>query len=677
MCANHDGLYKYDISNPINPSQKAHYVPKNLNESIYDIAFYGDTIYAAAKTKVTMLADSNNTITYKGTVATYTGTTNRVLGIDIKDSLLAYTLAYTASNTQTGVYLHNIKNNNQLLNFYHDASGNPFDVVFGQNTKLMHIMGGTFNTFLSDSGRYYALDYTNPGAMSLKFSQTIKGFLPFGAFSCPMNAVIINDTVYVSTQGGVLPGYNVTIPLTGQIYVFKATSTSSVSYLTSIYGGLYHFDADIDPITKTMYVASEWYGVLTVDITNIYNEISRGKTLTGGWCHGSANAKDRLVEASEGYGMRLFNTSVMQTPVLIAEDTAVGFCRAISLSDSADYVYGWYLTGKRFRVKGGNNLNPISAINVDSTVVLPADFQKSRHHANKVAVIEDPGLGTKKIIVADVTNPAAPFIQPIRLKSNVSDLLFHPLTGVLFALSDDSIIVLNQNTMAKLAGVGPPGGASQQYKAFTLSGDTLYVYYAGLGTGVAKYGFNPGTNALTYMTAALLPHQIMATNRVFMANENSLLYIGSTIDSLKAITKSIPYKEIAKYNHGADHIYDNLWGVHDLYYHKGYLFLNEYMGQTTIFGPPTPTSGIQSAEGRKQEAGRIFPNPTSNYFTVKTGSRNESTVRIYDAVGKLIYIADVFGERITIDASQFTNGFYFVSVFADGKETKSKLVVQK
>jgi len=672
ICANHDGLYKYNLSNPGAPSLIAHYAPQNLNESIYDIAFYGDSLFVAAKTKINILLDSNNVLTYKSTVVSYTtSATQRIRGLDIKDSLLAYTVCFGSTNAQTGVYLRNIKTNQQL-NFYRDSIGNPVEVYFGQNTKLLHVMGGTLQAFLSVNGRYYALDYTNPNSLQLKFTQTINGLLLFGSISCPMSACLINDTVYVATQGGIPIGYTGSAPLTGQVYVFDGTNANNITLLTDIYAGLYHFDVDIDPVTRKMYIASEWYGILTVDVNNIYNEVSYGKTLTGGWCHGSANAKNRLVEASEGYGIRLFDVSLMQTPTLLKEDTAVGFCRAISLSDSADYVYAWFLTGKRFRVQDGNNLNHIAGIGVDTTVLIPSDFKKSRHHNNKVAVIEEINSGNKKIVVADVTNPAAPVIQSYRQKNNINDILFHP-TGVLFACADDSLIVFDQNTMAVLGGVNttPLGGLFPQYKSLTLSNDTIYTYHSGTTAGIAKFLYNQGTHSLTYITSSA--YTMKSTYRIFMANENSLLYIGSSIDSLRAITKGTPYKVIAKYNHGADFIFDNLWGNTDLYYNKGYLFLNEYMGQTTIFGSPTNISGIQ-AVGSLQSEGNVYPNPTSNYFTVKTNTKNESTVRIYDLNGKLIYMADVFGEKITLDISALLNGFYFVSVLAEGKETKSKLV---
>jgi len=669
ICANHNGLWKYDVSNPAQPVMVSHYAPASLYESVYDVAFYGDSVLVAAKTKVNLLRDNGSSFSFLGTVATYTGTT-RVRGLDIKDSLLAFTVGYSSTNAIDGIYLYNLKNLAQL-GFYNDTQGDPQDVNFGQNTKLLHVMGGTLtSTFVN--GQYYALDYTNPSTPSLVFSQQINGLLILGSISNPMNAVVLNDTVYVSTHGGGPIGYSGG-PFTGQVYVFKATSTGSVSLLTDIYAGLYHFDTDIDPVTRTMYIASEWYGVLTMDISNIYSEVFRKRTNTGGWCHGSALAKNKLVEASEGFGMRLFDVTNLEVPQIMAEDTAVGFCRGISISDSADYVFGWYLTGKRLRVRDANTLAFVCDTSVDPGTFIISDFEKSRYHNGKVAVIENISAGNKKIVLANVSVPAQAYVQFYRQKNNVSDLLFHPTTGVLFACAADSIIVFDPNTMAVITAVTPPGGGLQQYKAFTLSGDTLYVCYSGLGAGIAKYAYNSGLQALTYMTAGLFP--MASTSRIFMASDNSLLYISSTLDSLKAITKTIPYSKVDIYNHGADHVFDNLWGNTDLYYKNGHLFLNEYMGQTSIFGQPNST-GISDAVSEKNKLS-VYPNPASDYFTVQTGTHEESLVSIYDTQGKLMYLADVRSEKFQLSAQGFHRGLYFVSVKTGGKESTTKLLIEK
>jgi hypothetical protein len=661
VCVNHDGLWKFDITaNPASPAFVFHYSPQHLNESVYDIAFFGDSIFVAAKTKVNLLLDSANQITFKTTVASYSGAT-RVRGLDIKDTLLAYTVALSSGGSQDGVYLLNAKNFQQLSFYNHSQSINQ-EVYFGQNTNLLHVMGGQITSGNLFDGLYYVLDYSNPFSLQLNFTDTTKGYFLLGSIGSPMNAKIINDTVYIATHGAGPINYSFPNPFSGQIYVYDARTAGSVTRLTDLYAGLYHFDLDINVQTRKMYVASEWYGILTLDVSDIYNEQLLQKTLTGGWSHGSAKAKNRLAEASEGYGVRLFDVSAISTPQLIAQDTAVGFCRAISISDSADYVYGWFLTGRRLRVFDGNNLSALSDTTVDNGVLIISDFQKSRYLNNKIAVIEDISPSNKKIVLADVSNPLQPFIQHYRQKNNVRDLLFHP-NGKLFACTEDSLIVFDTSTMAVLSGIQPPlGGFLQPFKSFTLYSDTLYVYYDGVGEGFARYKFDPVLNTLTYLTAT--PHlmDISGTGRVFMASDNEAIYIGSTIDSLKALSRQNPTVELDFYDHGADFIYDNLWGVTDLYAKDGYVFLNEYMGQTTIFGP-APTSSIQSSANNISSL-KIFPNPADGTINITGNLKGECIMRIFNYEGKLVFANEFPGNgKIEINTKTLVSGIYFISAF--------------
>lgn len=532
-------------------------------------------------------------------------------------------------------------------------------------------MGGAFAAFPFVNGSYYALDYTTPSSLQLKFNDTINGQLLLGSISAPMSAKIINDTVYISTQGAGPINYTGGA-FTGQVYVYDATNPNNIHLLTDLYAGLYHFDIDIDEATRTMYVASEWYGVLTVDIQNLYNEVSLGKTYTGGWCHGSAFAKNRLVEASEGYGVRLFDVSVIQSPQLIAEDTAVGFCRAISISDSANYVYAWHLTGDRLRVYDGNNLSASGNADVDQGVFIISDFKQSRYHNGKVAVIEEISANNKKVVVANVSNPSLPVIEHYRQKNSVEDLLFHP-SGLLFVCAHDSLIVFDPSDMSIVAALQPPSGGFQQFKSFTLFNDTLYVYYSGLGEGIAKYYFNSSLQTLTYVSATVF--NMNSTYRIFMTSDSSYLYIGSTIDSLKVLTKAAPHTVVSTYNHGADHIFDNLWGLTDLYYRDGYLFLNEYMGQTTIFGEPTIITGIETAH-LKNNSSFIYPNPSSDQCIINTGTKNECMVNIYDLQGKLVYTNRVKAEKFQLNTSSFNAGLYIVSLVSEENTTNMKLVIE-
>lgn len=665
VCANHDGLWKFDLTNPARPTAMAHYKPASNNESIYDVAFYGDSLLVAAKTKVSLLKDNGSSFSPLSTVATFTGTTTRVRGVDIKDTLLAFTVGYSPSNSQDGVYIFGLKGLQQL-SFYNDTQGDPQDVCFGQSTKFLHVMGGTLSNLVD--GQYYVLDYTTPTNPTVVFTQTINGWASFGSISQPMNGKIINDTIYVSTQGGVEPGYSGSTPLTGQIYVFDG-SGGSVSFLTSIYGGLYHFDCDINPASRTLYVASEWYGVLTLDVSNIYAEVQKKRTNTGGWCHGSAQAKNKLAEASEGFGLRLFDISNRQNPVYIAEDTTRGFCRAISISDSADYVYGWFLTGAKLRVRSGANLSFVK--DTTGNLLFPSDFKKSRHHNGKLAVIEEYGLlgGSHNILAADVSNPLQAHVTAVRNKNNVVDLAYH-LTGDLFALGNDSLLVLDATTLVTLTSIKPPLGGLQPYKALAVSNDTVYVLYQGVGAGIARYHYNSSLHTLTYLSALPLA---TTSNRIHLACDNSLLYVAGTLDSLKAVSKA-SLTQVAIYDHGSDFVLDNLWGNMDLYYHQGYLFLNEYMGQTSIFGAAN-SAGVEAA--MKKNILSVYPNPATDHFTIHTGTQQESLVTIYDSQGKLVYVADVRSDKVTLHANGFHRGMYFVTVSVNGKENSTKLLIEK
>ena len=611
LCVNHDGLYKFDLSSgPTTPVLVDHFVPSGIDESIYDISFYGDSIFAASKTKLNLLLNAPGSISYISTVVSYTGN-SRIRGLDIKDSLLAYTVAYSPLAIEDGVYLLNLNDLSQL-DFYHDTWGFPMEVYFGQSNELLHVMGGKHkNPFVFD-GRYYVLDYSTPTSMSFEYEDTILGIVLLGSVAMPMSAKIINDTIYVSTQGGREDGWEVSdgTPGTNNVYVYDATNPSGVTFLGDIYAGLYHFDTDIDETTRIMYVASEWYGVLTMDVNDIYAEVDLGKTLTGGWCSGSGYANNRLVEASEGYGVRLFDLTDKENPILLAEDTAVGFCRAISISDSAEYVYGWFLTKAGLRVYDGNTLALLGSTMVSP--LLKTEFGRSRFRNDKVAVISDD----KTIVVGDVSSPTAPVITHYRSKPNLNDLLFHP-NGELFALANDSIIVFDPATMTILGSIS--ADLFQSFKAFTLSNDTLWVFHKGMGEGIARFIYNPISHALTLDVSSPYVMDVSSAGAVHMTHDDTLLYISSALDSLKAIRKAIPYEEVGVYNHGADFISDNLWGVKDLYFKDGYLFLNEYFGQTSIFGASSLMTEIEEPTLiQPVNELTVYPNPANHEVFVRT-----------------------------------------------------------
>ena len=57
----------------------------------------------------------------------------------------------------------------------------------------------------------------------------------------------------------------------------------------------------------------------------------------------------------------------------------------------------------------------------------------------------------------------------------------------------------------------------------------------------------------------------------------------------------------------------------------------------------------------------VYPNPSNGIFTIEA-SANMKTAYITDLSGKLIYTEDLSGNEAIINAAQFANGTYFLSV---------------
>ena len=77
----------------------------------------------------------------------------------------------------------------------------------------------------------------------------------------------------------------------------------------------------------------------------------------------------------------------------------------------------------------------------------------------------------------------------------------------------------------------------------------------------------------------------------------------------------------------------------------------------------------------------LYPNPTSDQLTVDftLAKANQVDLRVTDFTGKTIEMQRLQGilgqQQTTLDASQFSSGFYFVHLITDGKITSKKFVV--
>lgn len=72
----------------------------------------------------------------------------------------------------------------------------------------------------------------------------------------------------------------------------------------------------------------------------------------------------------------------------------------------------------------------------------------------------------------------------------------------------------------------------------------------------------------------------------------------------------------------------------------------------------------------------IYPNPASSAINVT--AENLNSIKVYNAVGQLIYAENATSNNIMIDAQNWTNGFYYFTVeTTDGNKVSQKVIVNK
>ena len=72
----------------------------------------------------------------------------------------------------------------------------------------------------------------------------------------------------------------------------------------------------------------------------------------------------------------------------------------------------------------------------------------------------------------------------------------------------------------------------------------------------------------------------------------------------------------------------------------------------------------------------IYPNPASS--SINVSAQNLTNIKVYNAVGQLIYAEDATSDNVRIDTQNWTNGFYYVTVeTSDGNNVSQKVIVNK
>jgi hypothetical protein len=650
VAANHDGIYKWDLENPAHPALTWNYMPQEDGEATHDLSFFNDTIISASNKMIIMVKDLGTDFQRIGSFGLISGN-GFISGGDVKGNLFAYTVG--RNDAGDGVYIINLLNLNQL-SYFPQTFCDPENVIFGKNNNLLHVLGGTqnYSNPFDSRGLFYSLDITNVSEPVEVFRDTIEGFIGL-AIANARNAVNINDTLYVVTTAGLGPDWVFPDPAFGQVYVYDAVSPQDIHFLTSLYAGLWYFDIAVNP--PDLYVASEWYGIKTLDISNLFDEVDLGNTPTGGWAMKADVHGDRLVLANEGYGIKLFDISDHLAPVLLNVNNDEGFCQDVKFSDDGNFIYAVYQTFEPFRVYDTHTLQRSGDLSTLGGAV-GYGFSRMVVHGNFIYLDHLEG-NQQRLKVINIINPE----EPVMLGSLQTDVMDMELNQdeVLFICNDDSLEVfsLAGDGMEFLTGISYPG--IQDGKELAVFKDTVFVYVT--MKGLVRYHLINGFGGwlLEENSVITLPEGTPQA----MAADSMGLYIGHTLYGLKAYDRN-SLQEIAYYQTGLDYKgFADVWPLTDLFCKDGYLFLTEYFSQTSILTSDPFLNDIPVPPGLPDENLVIFPNPSSGEITVSfTDQVAGKKFRIFDLSGRLVKEGFTTARITRLGLENLLAGIYFLQI---------------
>lgn len=667
VAANHAGLSVWNVSGAV-PVFVDEFQPANLDEGAYDIAFKGsDSIYVAYKSKLALFTFNAGNLNFVNTFVPQVAGTY-VMGCEVKNNILAYvTGAFentAAGNSRTGVHISDANNPATQYSFYQQNLGDPHDVIFGQNTDLLHVMGGT-ESWVNGSpwGYYYALNISNPALPSLVFRDSLPNNF-FFSIAQPMNGEIRNDTVFIATEGGWDQANS--LPLYGHVYVYDGTN-NNVSFVNEVVGGLWHFDVALNG--DRMYVASEWYGIKTVDISNVLNETDMGNTLTGGWNLSSDVYGNRMVVGNEGYGFKYYDFTNPIQPTYLRSKLDTGFCMGVSFSQDGSHIFGWYYTDDDFRIHD-------TSVNFNVTASLPlttlADYHDPCVYSN-YALVHQQMTTVNNLVVVDAANYSNPVVDTtISLGGLFRDYCVDENGFVFIATAGTLRVVDINNNYAEVATTNAP--AFQQFLCVTTYNDTVYAYMTLTGHGIRKYYFNG--SSLTYLSGNTA---LTMQDPKFIAVDSFGLYADFQEEGLYAHNKNTMAQE-GYYRHGMEYYRPANWGQQQLFCKDGYIFVVEYLGQTsvltmnaTLTGNFTPVNSSVSTEVA------AFPNPiaSGDVLTIVDPQPGSGKVlEVYDAQGKLVKSqATNTATYIQLETDGLNSGIYFFTISGNATFYQGKFIV--
>jgi hypothetical protein len=80
---------------------------------------------------------------------------------------------------------------------------------------------------------------------------------------------------------------------------------------------------------------------------------------------------------------------------------------------------------------------------------------------------------------------------------------------------------------------------------------------------------------------------------------------------------------------------------------------------------------------KNDEAGILFPNPSTGIFNIKSPAASENRIEVYNSLGSKIYEAKYSGEYYTFDLKLHPDGLYVVKVSCDGRIILNEKVLKR
>ena len=650
LAANHDGVYKFNITDPTNPVEVAHYELDEITEAAYDIAFKGDSLFIPCRTKVKIIRDEGNSFTWLADFALQTGN-SLSRGGEIIGNVFAHGQAMGGATD--GIYLYDATTLQQL-GFYEQTYGEPEDFVLGTQIDVIHVLGGTqsWSNPANPNGLFYTLDISDPSQPEALFIDTIPGW-PLGlGIASPIDAVNRNDTIFVATTCALDPDWVLGQPATGQIMVYDASDTSDVHLSTTLYGGLWHFGVDV--LEDTLFVASEWYGVMTVDISDLHNEVEIGRTLTGGWNTSAAKHGNRLAVPLGGYGFEIYDISDPTNPELQTVNYDPFFVRSLEWSEDGNHLFAFYVSNDndllKFRAYDSNTMDLVGQFNTD------VGWRRTWRWQNKIAVMREATLGATKLSVIDVSDPSDPTIDTT-FTYNFNDMALNE-DGYLFVSHNDSLSVFNLANGFDFVTSLQDAAWWNSFEALATTGDTVYCWVT--SQGLTRYLFD-GTS-LTEDGIFTLDHE----KPEYMAADQNGLYMSVLQEGLFAHDLNT-LSETGYYQHGLEMLSTAHWGVWDLVAEDGLIFLSEWHGNVTIL---TNDDNLVSSESNNfDQPGFTFQNPSTGYIRL-TNSGEQGTLNVYNSNGALV-LSERVNRGYNLLRTELNSGIYILELGAE----RSKMIV--